>query len=161
MSRARASERGHTLIELTVVATLLGIFGVVFGLAGRYMSGQTVQLRLRARVASELRMALEFLRQDFARADTVVPEKGRLRIVREDPITDLEDPKAWAPGTHVEYVEDEGRLVRIELDPPRKTVVARLISGFKVDQPDGFATHVTILAGEGLLERNVTLVWDP
>ena len=162
MTTGRAQERGHTLIELMVVATLLGVLGIVFGLAGRYMSGETVRRRLRARVASELRMAVEFLREDLARAAKVSPrDGGGLLIFREAPIDGVEDPAAWVADDPVEYVAKDGRLYRLDPAGLQATVVARHVSTFEAEQPDGLQTRLHIGMGEELQERNVTLIWEP
>ena len=145
-----------------VVATLLGVLGIVFGLAGRYMSGETVRRRLRARVASELRMAVEFLRQDLARAAKVGPrDGGGLVIYREAPIDGLEYPKSWGIDEPLEYVAQGGQLYRLDPETLQPLVVARHISTFHAEQPDGLQTHLHIGVGEDLQERSVTLIWEP
>ncbi len=160
--RSRASERGHTLIELMVVATLLGVLGIVFGLAGRYMSGETVRRRLRARVASELRMAVEFLREDLARAAKVGPrDGGGLLIYREAPVDGLENPKSWVADEPLEYVNKGGRLYRLDPGSLQALVVARHVSTFKAEMPDGLQTRLHIGVGEDQQERSVTLIWEP
>ena len=155
-------ERGHTLVEVLVTAILVAILGIVFGLAGRFMSGETVKLRKRARAVSELRMAVEYLRQDLARAQSAQAiTDGGLRIVPEDPIADLEPPIDPATDRTIEYITSEGRLIRQDAGTETDTVVAVNLAAFDVDHPDGIQTRIYLSAGEGDLTRAVTLIWEP
>ena len=145
-----------------ITAVLVAILGVIFGLAGRFMSGETVKLRMRARAVGEPRMAVEYLRQDLARAATVLPmAEGGLRIVPEDPIADLEPPIDPETDRSIEYLASEGRLIRQDAEAEVDTVVAVNLTAFDIDQPDGVQTRIFLSAGEGHLERAITLIWEP
>ncbi|MDJ0522913.1 MAG: hypothetical protein QNJ90_12665 [Planctomycetota bacterium] len=156
------SERGHTLLELTVAATLVAVLGVVFGMAGRFTSGETLRTRQRARAAGELHAVVEHLRQDLARAAVLEIEgSGALTITPERPIDGLEHNRDWSAADGLEYSLAEGKLYRTVLPHRESSVVAVGIEEFELTQPDGETTYVRIAAGEGLLRRQVTLVWGP
>lgn len=161
MTPREHQERGHTLLELTVAATLVGVVGIVFGLAGRYTSGETMRLRQRARASGELHAVVEHFRQDLARSIGIKYDgAGRLYILPERPITSLESSKAWPDSAMVEYALDGERLVRTQHPDDVSTVVALGIKAFELNQGDSYELRIHIAAGEGTLRREVTLVWE-
>lgn len=163
MARVRIAERGHTLLELLIAASLVGVLGIVFGLAARFTSGETLRMRQRARASGELHAVVEYLRQDLARAAKVTTERGAtLNVTPERPIAGLEDAKAWSASLRFEYSLDGDRLLRTVLPEREQAVVATGITAFEVTrEPADDETYVVIAAGEGLLKRQVTLVWKP
>ena len=163
MQRRPSPERGHTLLELLVAASLVGVLGIVFGLAGRFTSGETMRMRQRARASGELHAVVEYLRQDLARASQITVERGdTLNVKPERPIAGLEDAKAWSASLRIEYSLDGERLLRTTQPERKQTVVALGITGFDVNrEPADDQTTIVIAAGEGLQKRQVTLIWRP
>jgi len=163
MSATLHGERGHTLLELVVAATLVAVLGVVIGLIGRYTSGETLHLRRRARTAGELHAAVEYLRKDLARAARV-ERHGRagLRIFLERPMDGIEPAAAWAADARITYDrDDEGRLLRSERHQGESLVVAQDIRSFKPERREEGDLAIEVVAGADNVERRVTLIWVP
>ena len=157
--RAARRRRGSTLPDVLCAASLVGIFASVAGGAARYMGQATSALRVRARVATELRMAAEFLRQDLGGAASVAESDGGVWITRTEPVAKLQG--GWVTGADagIEYVEVDGRLVRRDLADGTEIVVARGVAELVVAEPASDSTSVSITIGAGSEGRTVTLMW--
>ena len=153
--------RGYTLLELVLTALSVAVLAIVVGAAWGLFTPAIYSLRDRTRGVTELRMALEYLRQDFAGVEAALPTlDGNLMITRNKSVAKLEG--GWQAGMDqgVEYAFSAGRLVRRDVKPNTEVVVALNLNSFVVDQPDPSTTRVVLSAGEGQGVRTVTLLWE-
>lgn len=158
--RSRRRVGGYTMVDILAASALLGIFASVAVGAARFVGVATSSLRDRARAASELRMAVEYLREDLGGAVTVeAVDDTTVRILREETVARLAG--AWISGADagVEYAADGGRLVRRDLATDTSVVAALGITEFDVEEPAADEVTIRISAGTGSEEHAVTLAW--
>ncbi len=133
--------RGFTLLELAVASLLVAILALATGAANRATARATIALRDRARAVTELRMAVEWLRQDFGGARGArAAGGGTLEIT---PVR----------GTPLLYRRDGRRLLR------DGTAVALEVGAFEVSALPGGRTRIALATGSGDAACAMTLFW--
>lgn len=84
MKRTTKARSGHTLVEMTVVVTLLAAVMSMVARAQRPFSEMILELQDRATTSSELHLAADYLATDLGGAERVERIKAdRIRIIRE------------------------------------------------------------------------------
>jgi len=133
--------RGFTLLELAVASLLVTILALATGAANRATTRATIALRDRARAVTELRMAVEWLRQDLGGArGAKAADASTLEIARAD-------------GAPLLYRRDGRRLLR------DGTAVALELSGFEVSALPGGGARIVLATGTGDAACAMTLLW--
>ena len=96
--------RGYTLLEVTVTAVLIGIVAITITGASRFFQPEILALRERSRTTTELKMAVEYLRLDFAGAESAnATGTNTLLIKRRQAVAEVEG--GWDSGedSGIEY----------------------------------------------------------
>lgn len=152
---------GHTLVEMTVVVTLLSAVMSLVVRAQRPYSEMVMELQDRATTSSELHLAVDFLATDLgAAADMVREGDSTLRIVREGLFAQRRGVADGAIDPGVRYSFRDGRIVRTDLVDQEEFVVASGLTGFEVSRPRGNETRITTRDGIADADQHsVTLVW--
>jgi prepilin-type N-terminal cleavage/methylation domain-containing protein len=159
---APARRRGYTLVELLIVTILVSVLaGVVLG-AMHFMVTTTYGLRERTTGITQLRMIVEYIRQDTGAARSVLPAgSSAFHIEREEAAAKLDG--AWADGADagIDYSFAEGVLTRTDVAREQSVVVASQLSEFSAEQVEGQPAETRIHLGFGSGEelRAVHLVW--
>lgn len=154
---------GHTLLELSVVVSLLALCGVAAMHATAPVQRIQAGFHARSSAALELQAAREWLRQDLGAAQTLTRRSdGSLLIVRELAATIplVNHPGASDPG--VTYALTAGSLVREDLLLRERTVVAAGIGSFAVLQARGGETRIRLAAAPSSttsVQHAFTLAW--
>jgi prepilin-type N-terminal cleavage/methylation domain-containing protein len=161
--RRDRSQAGHTLIELLVVTTLMGLLTMLVAQVWKPLSKSTRDLRERASVSTELRLATEFLRRDLGGAGKVGAEDLKpdvLQIEREYEVANVLQP--LAPGQAdpgVQYQLKQDRLVRLDQLTGQEFVVGQGLTEFLVEANADGDTQIVLSAGRAPHQRKLTLVW--
>lgn len=157
----RAARSGHTLVEMTVVVTLLAAVMSLVMRAQRPYSEMVMELQDRATTSSELHLAVDFLATDLgAGADLVREDASTLRIVREGLFAQRHGVPEGATDPGLRYSFRDGRIVRTDLVDLEEFVVASGLTGFEVSRPRGNQTRITVSDGIADADQHkVTLVW--
>lgn len=159
----RTRRDGHTLLELSVVVSLLAICAVaaIHGTAPvqQLNAGYTA----RTAAAQELQSAREWLRQDLGAAAKLERRSdGSLRIERELAATLPLGNRSGGADPGVTYALEDGRLVREDLLLRERVVVADGMDAFEVKPSRSGETHVRVAArpSEATSVRHAfTLAW--
>lgn len=157
----KTSRSGHTLVEMTVVVTLLAAVMSMVARAQRPFSEMILELQDRATTSSELHLAADYLATDCGGAERVERIKSdRIRIVRE---AARAKAAGWSGGGEdpgILYRLVDGQLVREDKISGEEFVVATGLTGFQVaPQRRG---ELRLQLADGIAENDrheVTLVW--
>ena len=157
LSRRRA---GHTLAEMVIVGMIVALVGTFATKAWTPIGDSIVDLRTRAVASSELRLAAEYLRDDFGGAQLVVNEDGeKLLIRREEDAAALGGVPRGTADPGIRYWLEDGHLMRRDLYRKVEFVAARDIQGFSVRKVRGKEIRIAVTAGLDKDQRTVTLAW--
>jgi type II secretory pathway component PulJ len=154
---------GHTLVELLVVTTLMGLLTMLVAQVWKPLSKGTRDLRARASISTELRLATEFLRRDLGGAALVQSDEsktGVLQIEREYAVANLLRP--LAPGQvdpGIRYLLNDDRLVRRDQLTGEEFVVSSGLTEFLVEATAAGDTEIILQAGAKPNQHQLTLVW--
>lgn len=150
---------GHTLLEHAVAAAVFAVVGTTAAGGWKAAHGSSADLAHRARALTELRLAVESLRNDTAAAAGVeVLPPDAMRIVREPAAAALAGVNNADPG--ILYSWDLGTLVRRDLALGSRGLVATGLTRFDTSVR-GDHGMIVLAAGIGNGERTVTLRWQP
>jgi len=133
--------RGFTLLELAAATLLVTVLALVTGAAHRATAGATIALRDRARAVTEVRAAVEWLRQDLGGARGVHRHASETLSI------------AGVGGASVLYRRDGRRLLREGI------AVALEIAAFEITALPGGGTRIGLAAGSGDSRCEMTLLW--
>lgn len=160
--RFRHHGRAFTLVELLVVSVLMTVLTLMTAQVWRYFSTEMKDLAGRARVAQELRFAMESICEDMgATVGAIVVEEGRIRLCKD--AGDEPDGVAnWAfPDIMVEYYLDGTQLVRDDTSSGSQIVMADSVSAFAVqDISGGTVVQMDVEMTRGDVSRQITLMWS-
>lgn len=154
----RRGARGHTLLELTLVAVLLSILGVLVMRGSKPMVASALALRDRSLSTNELRLAIESILDDLGDADDAEKQGNKLRIERSEEYLSALGLWSGSKDDGVEYDRSGTDLVREDLQADTEVVVARDVTRFNVRKV-GSTLRVLIGTGSGSGERTLTLYW--
>lgn len=153
-------QSGHTLVEMVVVGMLVAVLGISASRAWQPVGHSIDGLRDRAVAASELRLAVEYLRQDLGGAEKVA-QHGRdgIQIRREAASAFLAGVPQGSPDPGIRYRLDGDKLIREDLATKETFIVARALTGMKVRHHAGAEVRITLSAGPDSDRRDLTLAW--
>ncbi|MBL7009219.1 MAG: hypothetical protein ISR76_09490 [Planctomycetes bacterium] len=154
------SRSGHTLSEMVIVGMIVALIATYATRAWNPIGDSIVGLRERAVASSELRLAVEYLREDFGGAAAVVEESGeKLLIRREEAVAFVGGVPVGTADPGIRYWLDEDRLVRKDLWTLQEFVVARRVGSFQITRFHGIEYRVALTAGADSDQRTITLAW--
>jgi type II secretory pathway component PulJ len=162
-SNTSRRQRGHTLIELMVVTTLMTLLTFMVAQVWRPLTHSTATLRDRAIASTEISLAAEFLRKDFGGA--VYAEslsEQTLNIRREFEVANR--LKSLASGDldpGVEYRFADSGLMRRDFHLNEEVQVAHGITSFVVRRTPNGDLNIELISDAGRDEHKMTLVWSP
>jgi len=153
--------RAFTLVELLVVSVLMTALTLMTAQVWRYFSTEMKDLAGRARVAQELRFAMESICEDMgATVGAIVVEPNRVRLCK-DAGQEPDGVPNWAPpDIMVEYYLAGTQLVRDNTSSGSQIVMADSVSGFAVQDVSGTVVQMDIEITRGDVSRQVTLMWS-
>jgi type II secretory pathway component PulJ len=157
-SRCRA---GHTLLELTIVATILSLLLTMVARAQRPFSEMVLQLQDRSVSASELHLAADFLARDLGAAAEVVRRADDALLIRREPVMAARlglGEEDRDPG--ILYRFRDGQLLRRDLQLGGTFAVATGLTGLDVGLMRHGEMRIKISDGVGDDLHEVTLVWS-
>ncbi|MGB0953159.1 MAG: prepilin-type N-terminal cleavage/methylation domain-containing protein [Planctomycetota bacterium] len=157
----KSSRSGHTLVEMTVVVTLLAAVMSMVARAQRPFSEMILELQDRATTSSELHLAADYLATDLGGAERVERIRvDRIRIIREAARAQTEGLGEGVADPGILYRLVDGQLVREDKIDGEKFVVATGLTGFEVaPQRRG---ELRMQLSDGIAENDqhaITLVW--
>ena len=151
---------GHTLLEHAVAAAVFAVVGTTAAGGWKAAHGSSADLAHRARALTEMRLAVESLRNDTAAAVTLeVLPPDALHIVREPAAAALVGVGLDDTDPGILYAWDFDVLVRRDLALGSRSLVATGLTRFgtSVAGRDGV---ILLTSGLGTGERTVTLRWQ-
>ncbi len=159
--RSRHDGRAFTLVELMVASLLMTVLTVMTAQVWRFFSTEMKDLAGRARVAQELRFAMESICEDMgATVGAIVVEPDRVRLCK-DAGTPPDGVANWAPpDIMVEYYLVGTQLVRDDTSSGSQIVMADSVSQFAVQDVSGTVVQMDIEMTRGDVSRQVTLMWS-
>ncbi|MBC8328562.1 MAG: type II secretion system protein [Planctomycetes bacterium] len=160
LHRPRRRRSGHTLVEMVIVGMIVALVATFATRAWNPIGDSIVGLRERATASSELRLAVEYLREDFGGAAEVAEETGeKLLIRREAAVAFVAGVPSGTADPGIRYWLDEDRLVRRDLWSRDEFVVARKVGSFQITRFHGIEYRVALTAGADSDQRTITLAW--
>ena len=159
--RSRHHGRAFTLVELLVVSVLMTALTLMTAQVWRYFSTEMKDLAGRARVAQELRFAMESICEDMgATVGAIVVEGSRIRLCK-DAGAQPDGVANWAPpDIMVEYYLAGTQLVRDNTSSGSQIVMADSVSQFAVLDVSPAVVQMDIEITRGDVSRQVTLMWS-
>ncbi len=155
MKKIKCLRSGHTLVEMTVVVTILSVVMSLVARAQKPFSEMVMELQDRSTTSSELSMAVDYLAMDLGAAESVEGIKSsELEIQREK---FFKSKKSKQNTIH--YWLEDGNLIREDKKTKEKFVVATGLTGLEIQRKKG---EVRIVLADGIAEddqHSVTLVW--
>lgn len=156
----RAGAAGHTLVEMVVVTTMMGLLTAFITQAWRPIAHQTADLREEATGLAELRVGLAFLRQDLGAARRVSSvDRGRLHIEREIDVLNLLGLGRPNADQGVDYSLDGEVLMREDHYTGERFAVARGFAGFTVEPRAHGAARIVLVAKAGSEDKSIEVLW--
>jgi type II secretory pathway pseudopilin PulG len=159
----RSSNRraGFTLTELLVVSVLMMALALVTTQVWRFLSADMTDLAARARLAKELRLAVESIREDMGSVVGATPVGTGGVLLCKDGGPSPNDEADWAePDRVVQYYFGDGKLFRLDQSTGAEIVVAGDVSSFTVEDLTESLIRMVIQVRRGDLSRQVTLLWS-
>ena len=157
----RHPTRGFTLLELLIVCVLMVILTLITAQVWRSLSVDGAELTARARLARELRFAVENLSRDMGAAVGATPIAGnRVLICRDWGATPNGVPEWGDPDLMVEYYVDEGKLLRLDQSTGSQLAVAEDVSSFTAENVDASLMRIVVQAQRAGITRELTLMWS-
>lgn len=161
MKHPRRKQSGHTLVELLVVTTLMSLLTTLIAQAWRPIGKSTAELRATAVGLSEMRLALDFLRQDLGCAQRVMRAEGaEVRIEREGTALARFGRGVPERDPGVTYALRAGQLLRTDLYTNETFAVARDIRHFQFKALSNGAASLELKVQDGDGERSLELIWS-
>ncbi len=164
--RSRHHGRAFTLVELLVTAVIMTMLTLMTAQVWRYFSVEMTNLAARARVAQELRFAMESICEDLgATVGAVIVEPDRVRLCK-DAGAQPDGVANWAPpDIMVEYYLVGTQLIRYDTSSGSQIVMADSVNRFHVDSHSGgteVLMGIKIRRGdhEERVEHRVHLIWS-
>lgn len=157
----KSRRSGHTLVEMTVVVTLLAAVMSMVARAQRPFSEMILTLQDRATTSSELHLAADYLATDLGGAERIDRKRiDRIRIIREAGRARAAGHDRGGEDPGVDYRFVDGQLVREDRIDGEKFVVATGLTGFEVAKPRGGELRMKLSDGIAKDDQHtVTLVW--
>jgi prepilin-type N-terminal cleavage/methylation domain-containing protein len=141
-------QSGFTLLELLIAATLSVVLTLITAHFWSYFSRQLTDLNARARVAQELRLAVNSIRRDMG------PAVGATAVDTDQMLLCLD------PDTLVTYALVGGQLVRQDASAGTVVVVADHVAAFTAQDLTESLRQMTITVTRDDISRQVTLLWS-
>lgn len=161
LERPRRHQGGHTLLELTIVVTILSVLMTLVARAQRPFSEMVMELQDRAVSSSELHMAVDYIARDCGAALEVkrlsktsfLIQREEARLRRLGLASDGEDPG-------LKYSYRDGQLLREDKVQGGSFVVATGLTGFEVSRMRSGRLRIKIQDGIEPEQHEITLVWS-
>ena len=148
---------GFTLLEMTIVVLVSMMVFLLGASLHAHYSRRSADLIERAETLRELRLAVEWLRQDVGGADNIRRlNSARLRISRS-PET-LARVGGTAPDAGIDYLLTGEHLERIDRELGGNFVVATGLTAFEVTER-GQDIEILLRAGTGTEEQEIVVLW--
>lgn len=159
--RSRHHGRAFTLVELLVTSVIMTALTVMTAQVWRYFSTEMTDLAGRARVAQELRFAMESICEDMgATVGAIVVEPDRVRLCKDAGAQPDGAPNWAPPDIMVEYYLAGTQLVRDNTSSGSQIVMADSVSQFAVLDVSGTVVQMDVEITRGDVARRVTLMWS-
>jgi prepilin-type N-terminal cleavage/methylation domain-containing protein len=162
--RSRRGQSGFTLLELLVVSILMVGVTAIAADMWRYLSVGLTDLSARSRVAGEMRLAVESLRQDLGPAVGAIPlgDGSVLLICRDggdapDGVADWINP---LPDPKIRYYLDSGKLMREDQSTSTVFTVAEGVTEFSVIRETDTVLRIHLVLARRDLQRDLTFRWS-
>ena len=160
LSCRRQSRCGHTLLEMTLVVTLMSVLISLVVRAQRPFSEMVLQLQDRAVSVSELRLATDYLARDLGGAASVQRKsETSLLIRREAAVLRKHETLEGQKDQGILYSFQDGKLVRQDLQVGGAFVVATGLTGFDVGRMRKHELRIQVADGLDPDRHKITLVW--
>ena len=151
---------GFTLLELLIAAMLSIGLAMVTAQFWVYFSRQLGDLKARARVAQELRFAVDTMARDMGAAVGATPIGSDGVLVCKDD-GDANGLAEWAaPDKLIRYSLVDGQLVREDQTSGVEIVVADNVSVFAVEDVSASVLQMTITVERGDVSRQAAMLWS-
>lgn len=154
------SAAGHTLLEMTIVVTIMSVLVSMVARAQRPFSEMILELQDRSITASELHLAVDYLSKDMGAAEKVDRRsEDSLLIRREASAVRRLGVVAPTVDRGIQYTYKDGYLLRKDLETGGSFVVATGMTGFDVGRLRNKEMRITLADGVGEEQHEVSLVW--
>jgi type II secretory pathway pseudopilin PulG len=155
-----ASKSGHTLLEMTIVVTMMSILFSMVARAQKPFSEMVLELQDRSITVSELHLAVDYLARDFGAAKEVERQsESSLLIRRENSLMRRHGLSSDHTDPGIEYIYQDGKLLRKDLQNGGSFVVATGMTGFDVSRFRNKEMRIKIADGIEPERHEITLVW--
>jgi len=152
---------GFTLGELLVVSMLMTGLTVAIAQTWRYLAVDIVDLRTRARLSQELRIAVESLAEDMGAVVGAAPMGGDGVLLCRDSGQTPNGLADWgAPDIVVQYYLSDGKLIRADQSTGAEIVIAGDVSSFTIEDLPGSLLRMILEVRRRGLSRQVTFMWS-
>ena len=152
---------GFTLAELLLVSVLMMGVSVVTAQTWRYLAVDIIDLRTRARLSQELRIAVESVSQDMGSVVGATPVDGNSILLCQDSGTTPDGQADWgSPDIVVQYYVADRKLIRKDQSTATEIVIAGDVSSFTVENLTGTVVRMIIEVQRGDVTRKATFIWS-
>lgn len=160
--KLKSRQSGHTLVEMTVVVTILAAVLSLVARAQKPFSQGVMALQDRNSTTTELHLAVDYLSMDLGSAKQLRRESEDKILIRRETGSALRagmEKGASDPG--IRYSFKDGKLIREDQLTREKFVVAVGMTGFQIARARGGETRIVLSDGIAEDDRHtVTLVWS-
>ena len=159
--RSTHTRTGFTLMELLITAGLSAGLAMATAHFWRYFSYQLKDLNARARVAQELRLAVDGITRDMGPAVGATPVGTDQVMICQDG-GDIPDGLAgWGePDRLVIYSLVGGQLLREDQSSGVEIVIADGVSTFIVEDVTPSVMRISVTVSRDGISRGVKLIWS-
>src|SRR4051812_24902032 len=156
-TRRPTSRGGFTIVELMVVGIISMVLLMLITSAWRWFGHAATEARITIELARELKMAADSIAQDYGTALDARSADAGDSLQFDFDGGGLNGVADWAsPDRIIQYKEDGGKLVRMDLSTNAQTVVAGHIQSFQIDAVAG-KWQLTLQARIRGVDQNLTL----
>ena len=153
--------KGFTLGELLVVSLLMMALTLVIAQTWRYLAVDITDLRARARLSQELRIAVESISEDMGAVVGATPMgSDGVLLCRDSGQTPNGLPDWGPPDIVVQYYLSDGKLIRADQAAGTEIVIAGDVAGFTVEDLTGSLLRMILEVQYKGVARQVTLMWS-
>lgn len=154
-------QSGHTLVEMTVVVTILAALLSLVARAQKPFSEGVMTLQDRNSSSIELHLAVDYLSMDLGAAKQLRREStSEMLIRREKGAARRAGLASGGTDPGIRYSFEDGKLIREDQLSREKMVVAVGMTGFEVTRARGGETRLVLSDGIKKDDQHtVTLVW--